>query len=171
MRISPGLLLRRAIVGCPALATSRAPGGPASAEAPTDRASVAQAANREERVVPPGRLDLPENVRGGVGPVAYNGAGGHEGDSPSVSTDRDAPTPLGDAANPRRDALNSTIAEPGPRATKRVPADANTLGHDSDVLELGKGIRHGGDQLAFRIVSQRDAAWVGALFAAVDAKQ
>jgi hypothetical protein len=52
-----------------------------------------------------------------------------------------------------------------------VPSYANTLGYDSDVLELGEGIRGGGDQLAFRIVSQRDAAWIGALFAAVDAKQ
>ncbi|MEU6274312.1 hypothetical protein ABZ871_18180 [Streptomyces populi] len=45
------------------------------------------------------------------------------------------------------------------------------LPHGSDFLEPGKEIRGGGDQLAFRIVSQRDAAWVEALFAAVDAKQ
>ncbi|MFF2368575.1 hypothetical protein ACFVU0_38520 [Streptomyces sp. NPDC058122] len=43
--------------------------------------------------------------------------------------------------------------------------------HDSDLLGLGKEIFGRGDQLAFRIVSQRDAAWVEALFAAVDAKQ
>ncbi|MFD5633931.1 hypothetical protein ACFWJM_07275 [Streptomyces sp. NPDC127077] len=43
--------------------------------------------------------------------------------------------------------------------------------HDSDLLGLGKEISGRGDQLAFRIVSQRDAAWVEALFAAVDAKQ
>ncbi|MEU4168542.1 hypothetical protein AB0F46_16910 [Streptomyces sp. NPDC026665] len=42
---------------------------------------------------------------------------------------------------------------------------------DAGAPDPGKEIRGGGDQLAFRIVSQRDAAWVGALFAAVDAKQ
>ena len=36
--------------------------------------------------------------------------------------------------------------------------------------ELDDEIQRGGDQLAFRLVSQRDAAWVGALFVAVDAK-
>jgi hypothetical protein len=126
---------------------------------------------REERVVRLGRLALPENVRGRVGVVAYNGDRGRKGDSLSVSTGSGAPTPLSDAANPRDDVLNSTISEPGPMTTERVPAYSNTLGYDSDVLELGKGIRPGGDQLAFRIVSHRDAAWVGALFAAVDAKQ
>ncbi|WP_143658441.1 hypothetical protein [Streptomyces sp. Tue6028] len=35
----------------------------------------------------------------------------------------------------------------------------------------GTAIRCGGDQLASRIVSQRDAAWIGAQFGAVDAKQ
>ncbi|MFF3610425.1 DUF3344 domain-containing protein [Streptomyces sp. NPDC002580] len=126
---------------------------------------------REERVVRLGRLALPENVKGRVGLVGYNGDRGREGDSLSVSTGSGAPTVLGDAANPRDDVLNSTISEPGPTTAARVPAYANTLGYDSDVLELGKGIRSGGDQLAFRIVSQRDAAWIGALFAAVDAKQ
>ncbi|WP_225860689.1 hypothetical protein [Streptomyces triticiradicis] len=43
--------------------------------------------------------------------------------------------------------------------------------HGSGLLEPGREIRAGGDQLAFRIVSQRDAAWFEALFAAVDAKQ
>ncbi|MFI0962233.1 DUF3344 domain-containing protein [Streptomyces sp. NPDC021080] len=125
----------------------------------------------EGRVIPLGGLDLPGNVRGRVGLVAYDGDRGRGGDSLSVSTGRGSPTELGDAANPRDDVLNSTISEPGPVAVRRVPAYANTLGYDSDILELGKGIRGGGDQLAFRIVSQRDAAWVGALFAAVDAKQ
>jgi hypothetical protein len=51
-----------------------------------------------------------------------------------------------------------------------VPAYPNTLGHDSGVLERGKGIRRGGDQLAF-LVARRVAAWVGALLAAVEAEQ
>ncbi|MER5471485.1 DUF3344 domain-containing protein [Streptomyces sp. NPDC002685] len=126
---------------------------------------------REGQVVSLGRLALPEFVRGRVGLVAYNGDRGRKGDSLAVSTGRGTPTVLGDSANPRDDVLNSTIGGPGAAAMERVPAYSNTLGYDSDVLELGKGIRRGGDQLAFRIVSQRDAAWVGALFAAVDAKQ
>jgi hypothetical protein len=51
-----------------------------------------------------------------------------------------------------------------------VPAYPHTLGHDSGVLERGKGIRRGGDQLAF-LVARRVAAWVGALLAAVEAEQ
>ena len=116
-------------------------------------------------------MPLPESVKGRVGLVAYNGDRGSKGDSLAVSTGPGSPTVLGDSANPRDDVLNSTIGGSGPAAIERVPAYSNTLGYDSDVLELGEGIRGGGDQLAFRIVSQRDAAWIGALFAAVDAKQ
>lgn len=135
------------------------------------RSSAGTLGSGEERVVRPDRSELPGHVRGRVGPVAYNGDRGRGGDSLSVSTGRGTPTALGDLANPRDDVLNSTISGSGPGAPRRVPSYANTLGYDSDVLELGEGIRGGGDQLAFRIVSQRDAAWIGALFAAVDAKQ
>ncbi|MEU6802299.1 DUF3344 domain-containing protein [Streptomyces neyagawaensis] len=116
-------------------------------------------------------LAFPKRARGQVGLVAYNGDRGRKGDSLSVSTGRGAAVALRDAANPADDVLNSTISGPGAAAAGRAPAYSNTLGYDSDVLELGDGIRRGGDQLAFRIVSQRDAAWVGALFVAVDAKQ
>ncbi|MFM9693597.1 DUF3344 domain-containing protein [Streptomyces europaeiscabiei] len=115
-------------------------------------------------------MALPERARGTVGLVAYNGDRGSRGDSLTVSTGQGPAVALGDAANPRDDVLNSTISEPGARVSGRTPAYSNTLGYDSDVLELGDEIRRGGDQLAFRIVSQRDAAWVGALFVAVDAK-
>ncbi|WP_328507171.1 DUF3344 domain-containing protein [Streptomyces sp. NBC_00391] len=115
-------------------------------------------------------LALPERARGTVGLVAYNGDRGSEGDSLTVSTGQGPAVALGDVANPRDDILNSTISEPGTVVAGRTPAYSNTLGYDSDVLELGDEIRRGGDQLAFRLVSQRDAAWVGALFVAVDAK-
>jgi hypothetical protein len=115
-------------------------------------------------------MALPERARGTVGLVAYDGDRGSRGDSLTVSTGRGPAVALGDAANPRDDVLNSTISEPGALAAGRTPAYSNTLGYDSDVLELSDEIRRGGDQLAFRIVSQRDAAWVGALFVAVDAK-
>ncbi|MDX3212979.1 DUF3344 domain-containing protein, partial [Streptomyces scabiei] len=123
-----------------------------------------------EQRVGPVPMPLPERARGTVGLVAYNGDRGSRGDSLTVSTGRGPAVALGDAANPRDDVLNSTISEPAALAAGRTPAYSNTLGYDSDVLELGDEIRHGGDQLAFRIVSQRDAAWVGALFVAVDAK-
>ncbi|MGC0331893.1 hypothetical protein RKD23_004883 [Streptomyces sp. SAI-170] len=53
----------------------------------------------------------------------------------------------------------------------RVPAYARTRGRAEEAFERGAAARRGGDQRAFRLVSSRDAAWAGALFAAVDAKQ
>ncbi|MFE1285338.1 hypothetical protein [Streptomyces sp. NPDC058751] len=50
-------------------------------------------------------------------------------------------------------------------------ASADAPGRNPDALGPGGEIRDGGDQLAFQIVSQRDAARTGSLFAAVDAKQ
>ncbi|WP_328452310.1 hypothetical protein OG780_26795 [Streptomyces sp. NBC_00386] len=189
MRTSPGLPLRRAIVGGSALAAFRAPGGPASAEPPAARTQtlpftqryhalqyggIVRAANSSISCRSSAKAALPHgSVRtaGITRATAPTCPAVRGGDSLSVSTDRGTPTAPGDLANPREDVLNSMISEPGPGAPRRVPSYANTLGHDSDVLELGEGIRGGGDQLAFRIVSQRDAAWIGALFAAVDAKQ
>ncbi|WP_330290884.1 DUF3344 domain-containing protein [Streptomyces sp. NBC_00576] len=112
-------------------------------------------------------LPFPAGANGRAGLVAYNGDRGSAGDSLTVSV-AGRTTALGDAANPLDDVLNSTI---GPAVPERVPAYANTLGYDSDVFELGTALRSGGDQLAFRLVSQRDAAWSGALFVAVDARQ
>ncbi|MBK3575869.1 DUF3344 domain-containing protein [Streptomyces sp. MBT65] len=116
-------------------------------------------------------LRTPAHAGGRAGVVAYNGDRGRTGDSLTLSTGRTNAIPLGDGANPRDDVLNSTISEPGAAPSERAPAYANTLGYDSDVFDLGKALRPGGDQLAFRLVSQRDAAWFGALFVAVDAQQ
>ncbi|MGW2780678.1 hypothetical protein ACWC3X_05415 [Streptomyces populi] len=126
MRTSPGLLPRRAIVGCSALATLRTPAGPASAHAPA-----------------PAPADRPARARAGT----------------LVSTRRHRALRRGGIVR----VVNSFFDH---RSSAR-PA----LPHGSDLLEPGKEIRGGGDQLAIRIVSQRDAAWVEALFAAVDAKQ
>lgn len=46
----------------------------------------------------------------------------------------------------------------------------NALDHASDLFELGKAPRSGGDQSAFRLVSQRDAARAGVLFVAAAAR-
>ncbi|MET7458105.1 DUF3344 domain-containing protein [Streptomyces sp. NPDC005574] len=115
-------------------------------------------------------LPVPERATGQAGLVAYNGDRGRTGDSLTLSTGRGPGTALTDAANPRDDVLNSTISGPGAAPVERAPAYANTLGYDSDVFDLGNALRRGGDQLAFRLVSHRDAAWAGALFVAVDAQ-
>jgi hypothetical protein len=128
-------------------------------------------APRAEQVVRLRGLRLAERGRGSAGLVAYNGDAGSRGDSLTVSTGRGGATVLSDAANPRDDVLNSTISAPGTASAGRIPAYPNTLGYDSDVLDLSRALRRGGDQLVFRLVAQRDAAWVGALFVAVDAKQ
>jgi hypothetical protein len=74
------------------------------------------------------------------------------------------------AANPADGVLNSSIIEPGRAQSRRVPAYANTLGYDSDVLALGRSIRQRGAGPDLRMTSRRDAAWTGVLFAAVDAR-
>ncbi|MFJ9374089.1 DUF3344 domain-containing protein [Streptomyces sp. NPDC101455] len=114
---------------------------------------------------------VPAHAGGRAGVVAYDGDRGRTGDSLTLSTGRKNATALGDGANPRDDVLNSTISDPAAAPSERAPAYANTLGYDSDVFDLGKALRPGGDQLAFRLVSHRDAAWFGALFVAVDAQQ
>ena len=122
---------------------------------------------------------FPVGAGGRAGLVTYDGDRGATGDSLTVTAGRTrsgasrrtAVTALTDSANPRDDVLNSTISEPGTDRPRRVPAYVRTLGYDSDVFDLGRGLRHGGDQLAFRLVSQRDVVWAGVLFVAVDAQQ
>ncbi|MFE6283379.1 DUF3344 domain-containing protein [Streptomyces sp. NPDC057877] len=105
---------------------------------------------------------LPEGSRGYAGLVAYNGDRGRTGDALTVSG-----TALSDAANPRDDVLNSTIS--GATAA-RVPSYPHTLGYDSDVFALRAGARRGADRPVLRLAAQRDAAWAGVLFTAVDAR-
>ncbi|MEV0978211.1 DUF3344 domain-containing protein [Streptomyces sp. NPDC049915] len=115
---------------------------------------------------------VPAGAGGRVGLVAYDGDRGIAGDSLTVSTGgKRKPVALGDAADPAHDVLNSTISEPGKAPARRVPAFANTLGYDSDVFDFRSALRRDGDQLGFRLVSHRDAAWAGALFVAVDARR
>ncbi|WP_330266841.1 hypothetical protein [Streptomyces griseorubiginosus] len=104
-------------------------------------------------------------------PLLAVGGRGRTGDSLTLSTDRRVGGARPDTANPRTDVPNSTIGEPGPAAGGCEPAHSNTLGHDSDVFDLGTGLASGGDQLAFRLVAQRDGAWAGVLSAVVDARK
>ncbi|WP_406727490.1 DUF3344 domain-containing protein [Streptomyces sp. GD-15H] len=116
-------------------------------------------------------LDLAAGAEGEVGLVAYNGDRGTTGDSLTLTTGTPASTVvLADAANPADDVLNSTISGPGQAAPARVPAHANTLGYDSDVFALGRGLLRAGDRATLRLGSERDAAWAGVFFLAADAR-
>jgi hypothetical protein len=123
---------------------------------------------------------FPAGAGGRAGLVTYDGDHGATGDTLTLRTTRTSPSPLShrtevtaltNPASPRDDVLNSTISEPGVSEPKRVPAYTRTLGYDSDVFDLGTGLRRGGDQLAFQIASQRDRIWAGVLFVAVDAQR
>ncbi|MEU9668773.1 DUF3344 domain-containing protein [Streptomyces bobili] len=116
-------------------------------------------------------VPVPRGAGGRAGLVAYDGDRGRSGDSITFSTGSRGVSALSEPVNPSDDVLNSTISEPGAAPAARVPAYASTLGHDSDVFDLRAGLRRGGDQLAFRLVSQRDAAWAGVLFVAVDTRK
>ncbi|MEV7812063.1 DUF3344 domain-containing protein [Streptomyces flaveolus] len=117
-------------------------------------------------------MRVPAGAGGRVGLVAYDGDRGSVGETLTLSVGpRRTPVALRDSANPSDDVLNSTISEPGDVPARRIPAYDNTLGYDSDVLDLGRALRRGGDQPGFRLVSHADAAWAGALFAAVDARK
>ncbi|MFF6995128.1 DUF3344 domain-containing protein [Streptomyces sp. NPDC008313] len=113
-------------------------------------------------------LAFPAGAGGQVGLVAYDGDRGRDGDSLTVSAGGGAATALSGAAGSADDVLDSTIGGPGAQPW-RIPAYENTLGYDSDVLDLAPALRSGGDGLAFRLASRQDAVWFGALFAAVDA--
>ncbi|MFI8945210.1 DUF3344 domain-containing protein [Streptomyces sp. NPDC053750] len=118
-------------------------------------------------------LRYPAAAGGSVGLVAYDGDRGTGGDSLTVTTGGagGGPVSFTDAANPADDVLNSTVGGPGGSAPTRVPAYANTLGYDSDVFALAGRLPHAGDDATVRLTSERDAAWAGVLFAAVDARR
>lgn len=117
-----------------------------------------------------GGMPVPARAKGSVGMVTYNGDRGTTGDTLTVSTDRSRPVRLSNAANPAHDVLNSTISEPG-RQSARTPSYANTLGYDSDVFRLNGALKADRKGLLIRLASQRESAWGGVFFAAVDAKR
>jgi hypothetical protein len=116
-------------------------------------------------------LRFPAGAGGVAGLVAYNGDRGTTGDSFTLTADQNGSADLSNSANPANDVLNSTISDPGTAAPARVPAYAHTLGYDSDVFNLAGRLRHAGDEATFRLRSQRDTAWAGVLFAAVDTQR
>jgi hypothetical protein len=90
---------------------------------------------------------------GRLGVVGYDGDrgdGGERPDSIAVRTDRGGAVRLSDGANPPGDAFNSTIGDLGAPVTSRSPAYHNTLGYDSDVLDLAPALTRGSDRLTVR---------------------
>ncbi|GAA0657030.1 hypothetical protein GCM10009535_40040 [Streptomyces thermocarboxydovorans] len=113
-------------------------------------------------------LNIADGASGQVGLVAYNGDRGTAGDS-LVVTGPSGSASLGDGVNPRDDVLNSTISGPG--TGSRVPDYGNTLGYDSDVFDVGRGMLGAGTDAALRLTSASDAAWAGVFFLTAEARQ
>ncbi|MFJ7422868.1 DUF3344 domain-containing protein [Streptomyces uncialis] len=117
------------------------------------------------------RLDgaaAPAGARGQAGFVVYNGDTRTSGDALTLSVGRRAAATLSGPGNPAGDLFNSTVTEPGTSQPRRDPAHTGTLGYDSDVLELGEAVADGGGRLDLRLTAERDAAWAGVLFLAVE---
>ncbi|MEU1531207.1 hypothetical protein [Streptomyces fagopyri] len=158
MRHSPGPLPRRATVGRSALVAHRTAGGPAKAhgEHGSAKGPLSPSADDDEPTTPslPTPSSLPTTPSARTAPSTRTAQAARSG----------ATGPLGDPPDP-------SVTGPQDARTERVPPYSNTPGPDSDVRGPGTEFRSGGDQLGVRLVSQRDAAWVGALFAAVDAQR
>ncbi|MER5404542.1 hypothetical protein [Streptomyces sp. NPDC002769] len=114
-------------------------------------------------------------LRTSGGPAQVDGDRGSTGDPLSLSAGDGGPTAPSDATAPLDDVSDSSVTgpgnAPGDAPAARVPRSSNPPGYDSAVLGQDTEFRFGGDQLTVQLVSQRDAAWVGALFAAVDAQR
>lgn len=158
MRHSPGPLPRRATVGRSALVAHRTAGGPAKAhgEHGSAKGPLSPSADSDE--------PSPPSLRSAPSPPTTSSL-------PTTPSARTARAARSDIAGPLGDAPDPSVTGPRDAPAERVPRYANTPGHDSDVRGPGTEFRSGGDQLGVRLVSQRDAAWVGALFAAVDAQR
>lgn len=135
-----------------------------------DGFEVLDARHREVRVGL-GKLRTPAEAAGSIGVVAYDGDPGGGGDSLTVGTGRGNARSIGDSSNPYADVMNSSIADAGVNLIKRQPAYKNTLGYDSDVLDLREALVPGGDTMNVSFRTGRDSIWLGALYVAVDARR
>jgi hypothetical protein len=109
-------------------------------------------------------LRMPPAATGTVGFVAHGGDRGATGDALRVRPESSWPVALHDAANPENDVMNSTITDLGRPAPGRVPAHANTLGYDSDVLDLSPALLNGPRRLDFRFDGGSEGYQVSALW-------
>ncbi|MFJ8694343.1 DUF3344 domain-containing protein [Streptomyces roseolilacinus] len=117
-----------------------------------------------------GRMRVPVGGSGRLGTVTYDGDRGITGDSLAFEPHPGRTVPLTDAANAAGDAFNSTITDSGQARLRREPDHPNTLGYDSDVVDLSPALRHGASEPAVRIGAARDYLWLGALFVEADAR-
>ncbi|WP_370531888.1 DUF3344 domain-containing protein [Streptomyces venezuelae] len=108
---------------------------------------------------------------GRLGVIAYDGDRGTSGDYLAVETSGTRSTPLSDSANSADDVMNSSITEFGAGRTVRFPDGTNTLGYDSDVLDLRGALREGADRVHVRTGSRKDTVWLGALFLQADVRR
>ncbi|MFD9872606.1 DUF3344 domain-containing protein [Streptomyces niveus] len=128
-------------------------------------------AKNRELSVGLGKLRTPAGGKGALGVVAYDGDPGTTGDSLTVGTGRGKARSVGDTANPAGNVMNSSIADAGVNHIKRQPAYKNSLGYDSDLFDLREALVPGGDTMNVSFRTGRDSIWLGALYAAVDARR
>jgi uncharacterized repeat protein (TIGR01451 family) len=76
-----------------------------------------------------------------LGMIAYDGDRGRP-DSITLTSGA-LTTSIGDAISPTTDVMNSTVSRAGVGATGRLPAHANTLGYDADLVRLENRIANG----------------------------
>ncbi|MFF8383822.1 DUF3344 domain-containing protein [Streptomyces kanasensis] len=125
--------------------------------------------NRRSVDVELGRMRIPVGGSGRLGIVAYDGDRGMAGDSLAFTPRAGRPVALHDSANARDDVLNSTVTDSGAERIRREPAHRNTLGYDSDVLDLDAALVGGADDVSVRVGTAGDYVWLGALFLEADA--
>ncbi|MBM9619654.1 DUF3344 domain-containing protein [Streptomyces zhihengii] len=118
-----------------------------------------------------GGLGVGPRSAGRAGIVAYDGDRGASGDSVTVRAPGRAAVPLTDPANPRTDAMNSTITDLGRPLAGTRPAYRNTLGYDSDVVDITPALDAGAKALTFRFTGEEDGFFLGALFVQADARR
>ncbi len=98
-----------------------------------------------------------------VGLVVYEGDAGTDGDAVRLDGQ-----PIGDAANPSDDVMNSTVSSGGRISTERIPTDSNTFGVDVDVLDASGKIASGATKASLDFTTDGDVYLVGAAVAVVD---
>ncbi|MGP4004607.1 DUF3344 domain-containing protein [Streptomyces sp. 8N706] len=126
---------------------------------------------RREYAVTLDGLRIPEKGSASLGVVAYDGDRGAGANSLSVRAGKAQAVRLHDDANPRDDAMNSTISDGGRPTAGRQPSYRNTLGYDSDVYDLRPALDGGAEQLTVGFGTEDEGYHIGALFLQADASR
>ncbi|GAB3119980.1 hypothetical protein GCM10027160_35050 [Streptomyces calidiresistens] len=112
-------------------------------------------------------LRVPGGATGTLGVVGYDGDPG-AGDTLTAAPDLRPAVALGDAVSPADDVMNSTISDHGRHVTTREPAHRNTLGYDSNLLDLRPALTDGANRLSLRFAGRGDRYHLGAVFLQVE---